>query len=97
MPWVCTFDVCNMYVHMYVITLSFCHSFLIFLCYSLSLTDNYTYYALTHAKTTFVLTCRAGQYQKFHIMIIMTVNMPIINIIAISAELIVSVLQALKL
>ena len=40
---------------------------------------------------------RAGRYQKFHIMIIMTVNIPIIDIIVISAELIVTVLQALKL
>ena len=52
---------CDMYVCMYVcmyvhsyhgITLSFCLYFLIFLCYSLSLTDNYTYYALAHVKAT---------------------------------------------
>ena len=36
---------------------------------------------------------RAGRYQKFHIMIIMTVNIPIIDIIVISAELIVTVLR----
>ena len=60
-----TCDVCDMYVRMYVcsyhvITLSFCLSFLIFLCYSLSLTDNYTYYALAHVKLhvhTYVHTC----------------------------------------
>ena len=40
---------------------------------------------------------RAGRYQKFHITIIMTLNIPIIDIIAISAELTVTVLQALKL
>ena len=49
---------------------------------------------------TCMRTCvcvRAGRYQKFHIMIIMTVNIPIIDIIVISAELVVTVLQALKL
>ena len=45
----------------------------------------------------FPLECRAGQYQRFHITIIMTVNIPIIDIIAISDELTVTVLQALKL
>ena len=40
---------------------------------------------------------RAGRYQIFHITIIMTVNIPIIDIIVISAELTVTVLQALTL
>ena len=40
---------------------------------------------------------RAGRYQKFHITIIMTVNILIIDIITISAELTVTVLQALEL
>ena len=45
----------------------------------------------------FAYSIRAGRYQKFHITIIMTVNIPIIDIIAISAELTITVLQALKI
>ena len=42
------------------------------------------------------LLSRAERYQNLYIMIIMTVNILIIDIIVISAELTVTVLQALK-
>ena len=55
------------------------------------------FYYHVHACQSGYVVIRAGPYQKFHITIIMTVNIPIIDIIAISAELTVAVLQALKL
>ena len=65
--------------------------------YVIVIFNTYMHTRTPHTSHAHEHTCRAERYQKFHITITMTVNIPIINIIAISAELTVTALQALKL